>query len=163
MEDRTSHSEEERWRIIVVGAEDVAQHLRKAGHRVLAMEQLPVLGIGSADAAVLELGRVDARSANRFRAKLVEPVVIHRRRADRPLAFLSIGRRQGGELRLDLVEEAVQNAVVRTRLLRRLDEQEADCDAPTEILTLELPRASRPKILDGDTVIARRLRSLEGA
>lgn len=163
MKHRTSHAENECWRIIVVGADDVAQHLRKAGHRVLVMEQLPVLGLGSVDAAVLELGRFDARSANRFRAKLVEPVVVHGRRADRPRAFLSIGRRLDGALRLDLVEEAVENAVARTRLLRRLEEEEAECDAPTELVTLELPRPSKPRILGDRTVIARRLRSLEEA
>ena len=56
----------ESWRIIVVGAEDVSQHLRKAGHRVLSLEQLPVLGLRSADAAVVEETRAASRETGKM-------------------------------------------------------------------------------------------------
>lgn len=157
MHKRKTQTKNKPWRVIVVGAEDVAQHLRKAGHRVLSLEQLPVLGLGSADAAVVELhGAVNARSANRFRAKLVEPVLIHRRRAERARAFMCIGRTSSGALPLGLFDEALRNAVERTHLLRELDQhQGTDSDGPTELVTLELRQEEFLPRPAGRTVVAR--------
>lgn len=155
----TSQTDNRRWRIIVVGAEDVAQRLRKAGHRVLALDDLPVLGIGTADAAVLELSSaVDARCAQRFRAKLVEPILIHRRRADRARAFVCIRRWCNGSIRMDLVTKALEDAARRTKLLRTIEAEDGmDGDAPTEVLTMELARPEIPKRLSARTVVARRI------
>jgi hypothetical protein len=142
-------SPKEQWWIVVVGAEDVAQHLRKAGHRVLALEQLPELGIRSVDAAVLEIaGNVDARCARTFRSKLVEPVLIHRRRTEKALIFLSVPRRPEGELSLDLMDEVVANAVARTKLLRRLAALDAaDVEAPTEQMAIQKFAAQKTTIV----------------
>ena len=132
-----------------MGAEDVSQHLRKAGHRVIALEQLPAVGVRGADAVVLELdGNIDARSAQSIRAKLVEPVLIHRRRTEKSRAFLSVPRAKGGALSLDLLSEAVANAVDRTRLLRRIEHEESvDADAPTERMTLRMIAAQPTMIV----------------
>lgn len=159
----TSHTDTRPWRIIVVGAEDVAQRLRKAGHRVLALDELPVLGIGTADAAVLELGpTLDARMAHRFRSKLVEPILIHRRKAERARSFVCIRRWCNGSIRMDLVTKALENAVLRTALLKKIEEEDGmEGDAPTEVLTLELSRPKLPTRLTERTVVARR--SMEGS
>ena len=151
--------EHRRLRVIVVGAEDVAEHLRSAGHRVLSLAALPVMGMGTADVAVLELGPgIDARCAQRFRVKLVEPVLIYRRPTERARAFLCIRRRPNGVVRLDLVSKAVKNAAMRTELLREIEgEDSVDVDAPTEVLTLELKRPQISGRLAERAVMARPL------
>lgn len=148
-----------RLRIIVVGAEDVAQHLRRRGHRVLSMGTIPERGIGAADAAVVELGRVDARSAQRFRRRLVEPILIHHRPSERPYACLSLPRRKDGGLNLRLLDDLVDHAVRGTRLLRSVEAEETcDFDAPTQAVTLSfaVPPMKRR------TVLARPCRELGG-
>jgi hypothetical protein len=135
------------WRIIVAGAGDVAEHLRKAGHRVLSLERLQAADLRDADAAILETGHsTDGCSARAFRSKLLEPVLIHRRRTERSLFFLNLMRRSSGELDLDLLDEVVAHAVERTRLLRRLEADSFDLDPPTEKITLDLPPPALPKM-----------------
>ena len=63
------------WRIIVASADDVGEHLRLQGHRVLSFEELSGQRGRLADAAVVEMGpATEACSARAFRSKLLEPI-----------------------------------------------------------------------------------------
>ena len=82
---------------------------------------------------------LDARSANKFRSKLVEPILIHRRPSDRSSTFLSLRRKSSGEIALWLLDEALRHAVERTSLMRLIDEDDCDPETPTRRVTLEFP------------------------